>query len=398
MDQRDTPLAGIRIVELSHVLAGPICGLMLADMGAEVIKVERPDKGDAQRWDVSNDDRLGSDSASFFMVNRGKDSVAIDLKGEDGKVALWELIATADALVENYRVGVLDKLGFGYEDVKARFPGLVYCSISGYGRSGPWADRGGFDLIMQGMSGLMSFTGDAGASHPTKCGAPITDIATGVLAALGVVAALMRRMHSGNGDLVEASLLETGVMFTYLQSALVLAGADDPKPLGTGYPTYTPYEAYEAADGWIAFGTTAGEASWRALLEILELTEITDDPRFVSTQTRVEHREALRALITARLIQKPREHWVEALSAAGLPCGPVMKISEMMQHPQIVARNVFDDYPHPEVGTFKAIRSPIRFAEADHPQKKGAPQLGEKGIVSQSGVTIVKPDIADLRG
>jgi len=382
MDHKDTPLAGIRIVELSHVLAGPICGLMLADMGAEVIKVERPNGGDAQRWDVSEEDKLGSDSASFFMINRGKDSVTIDLKSDEGKVALWDLIASADALVENYRVGVLDKLGFGYEDVKARFPGLVYCSVSGYGRSGPWSDRGGFDLIMQGMSGLMSFTGDAGATHPTKCGAPVTDIATGVVAAMGVVAALLRKMRTGKGDLVEASLLETGVMFTYLQSALVLAGADDPKPLGTGYPTYTPYEAYEAADGWVAFGTTAGAESWQNLLEILDLTHIADDPRFATTQTRVAHRNDLRDLITGQLRREPREHWVEALTEAGMPCGPVLKVSEMMYHPQIVARQVFEDYPHPDVGSFKAITCPVRFTEAERPEKKGAPRLGEKGIVS----------------
>lgn len=326
---------------------------------------------------------MGADSASFFMVNRGKDSITIDLKSDEGKAALWDLIASADALVENYRVGVLDKLGFGYEDVKARCPGVVYCSISGYGRSGPWAERGGFDLIMQGMSGLMSFTGDVGARHPTKCGAPITDIATGVVAAMGVIAALMRKMRTGHGDLVEASLLETGVMFTYLQSALVLAGADDPKPLGTGYPTYTPYEAYEAADGWIAFGTTAGPDSWQSMLKILDLSHIQDDPRFATTQTRVENREALRVLITGQLRGKPREHWVEELSAAGLPCGPVLKVSEMMEHPQIVARKVFDDYPHPDVGTFKAINCPVRFTEAERPPKKGAPHLGEAGLVKK---------------
>lgn len=286
-------------------------------------------------------------------------------------------------MVENYRVGVLDKLGFGYEDVKARHPDLVYCSVSGYGRSGPWSDRGGFDLIMQGMSGLMSFTGDAGATHPTKCGAPITDIATGVVAAMGVVAALMRKMRTGRGDLVEASLLETGVMFTYLQSALVLAGGDDPKPLGTGYPTYSPYEAFEAADGWIAFGTTAGPKSWDTLLDLLDLKEIADDPRFATTQTRVQHREALRDLITRQLQQKPREHWVETLAAVGIPCGPVLKISEMMAHPQITARDVYDDFPHPDIGRFKAITCPVRFAEAERPVKKGAPRLGESGAVGE---------------
>ena len=382
MNDLDTPLAGIRVVELSHVLAGPICGLMLADLGAEVIKVERPPKGDGQRWDVSADDTLGTDSASFFMINRGKDSVVLDLKSAADKAALWDLIGSADCLVENYRVGVLDKLGFGYDAVKARYPGIVYCSISGYGRSGPWAQRGGFDLIMQGMSGIMSFTGDKGSTHPTKCGPPITDIAAGVLAALGVVAALLRKVRTGNGDHVETTLLETGVMFTYLQTALALASGVDPKPMGTGYPTYTPYEAFEAADGWIAFGTTAGRESWLKLLDILDLTDIADDPRFATTADRVANRDALGALLTERLRTEPRDHWVERLNAAGMPCGPVLTISEMLQHPQVVARGAIADYPHADLGSAKAIACPIRFQDAEAPIKKSAPLLGQKGVVS----------------
>ena len=385
MSDLDTPLAGIRVIELSHVLAGPICGLMLADLGAEVIKVERPPKEDGQRWDVSADDSLGSDSASFFMINRGKDSVALDLKSEADKATLWQLIASADCVVENYRVGVLDKLGFGYEEVKARHPGIVYCSISGYGRSGPWSKRGGFDLIMQGLSGIMSFTGDKDSSHPTKCGPPITDIAAGVLAALGIVSALFRKFRTGKGDHVETTLLETGVMFTYLQTALTMANGINPKPMGTGYPTYTPYEAFEAEDGWIAFGTTAGNESWLKLLEILELTEIADDPRFAATAERVENRDALGELLTGRLRTRRRDYWVEKLSEAGMPCGPVLKISEMIEHPQIVACEIIADYPHAERGTAKAIACPIKFHEADVPVRKSAPLLGQKGIVSVTG-------------
>ena len=353
---------------------------MLADLGAEVIKVERPPKGDGQRWDVSADDRLGSDSASFFMINRGKDSVVLDLKSETDKAELWALIGSADCLVENYRVGVLDKLGFGYDAVKERYPGIVYCSISGYGRSGPWANRGGFDLIMQGLSGILSFTGDKGAEHPTKCGPPITDIAAGVLAALGVVSALLRKARTGKGDHVETTLLETGVMFTYLQTALTLASGVDPKPMGTGYPTYTPYEAFEAEDGWIAFGTTAGNESWLRLLEILDLSEIADDPRFATTAARVENREALGELLTARLRTRERDFWVERLTEAGMPCGPVLKVSEMMQHPQVVAREIIADFPHAELGSAKAIACPVRFSEADPPPRKSAPPLGRKGV------------------
>ncbi len=380
MSQPDTPLAGIRVIELSHVLAGPICGLMLADLGAEVIKVERPPRGDAQRWDVSADDRLGSDSATFFMVNRGKDSVVLDLKTDEGGQALWDLIASADCIVENYRTGVLDRLGFGHKAVRQKYPGIVYCSVSGFGQSGPWSDRGGFDLIMQGMSSIMTFTGDKGSTHPTKCGAPITDIGAGVLAALGVVSALYRKQKTGNGDHVEATLFETGIMFTYLQTALTLATGTNPKPLGTGYATYTPYEAFEAQDGWLAFGTTADDQSWRALLELLELEHIADDPRFASTPDRVANREALYELLTERLKRKPRDYWVEKFTEVGIPCGPVLQTSEMIRHEQVTARKIIADFPHQELGSVRAIACPIRFAEAEMPEPKSAPLLGQKAV------------------
>jgi len=239
---------------------------------------------------------------------------------------------------------------------------------------------------MQGMSGIMSFTGDKGSTHPTKCGPPITDIAAGVLAALGVVSALFRKIRTGKGDHVETSLLETGVMFTYLQTALALATGVDPQPMGTGFPTYTPYEAFEAVDGWIAFGTTAGNENWLKLLEILELTDIADDPRFATTPDRVANRDALGALLTERLRTRPREYWVEKLNQAGMPCGPVLKISEMVQHPQIVEREIIAYYPHAELGSAKAIACPIKFRKADTPIKKSAPLLGHKGIVSGAGL------------
>ncbi len=385
---RDTPLAGVKVVEISHVLAGSICGLMLADLGAQVVKVERPPHGDGQRWDVSDDDRLGSDSASFFLLNRGKDSVVLDLKTEAGRDDLWALLDAADVLVENYRVGVLDRLGFGHEEVSARLPGIVYCSISGYGRSGPWAERGGFDLIMQAMSGILSFTGDEHSDHPVKCGPPVTDIAAGVLGALGVVSALYRKARTGKGDLVETSLLETGVMFTYMQTAMALASQVDPRPMGTGYPNYTPYEAFQAADGWIAFGTTAGSKGWRKLLETLDLLDIEDDARFATVTKRVRNREVLYALLTKRLIEQPRGHWVERFADAGIPCGPVLTVSEMLTHPQVLAREMIADFPHAELGTAKAIACPIKFKHADTPIPKGAPPLGQCGPMYSKAVPV----------
>ncbi|MCP4388152.1 MAG: CoA transferase, partial [Gammaproteobacteria bacterium] len=298
----------------------------------------------------------------------------------EGRQALWDLIATADCLVENYRVGVLDKLGFGYEAVRQKHPDLVYCSISGFGQTGPWADRGGFDLIMQGMSSIMTFTGDKGSTHPTKCGAPITDIGAGVLGALGVVSALYRKQRTGKGDHVEASLLEAGIMFTYLQTALTLATGTNPKPLGTGYATYTPYEAFEAKDGWLAFGTTAGDASWRKLLELLDLEKIADDPRFASTADRVANRDSLAEMLTERLRRKPRDYWVKRFDEAGIPCGPVLTTSEMIRHEQVTARQIIADFPHAELDSAKAIDCPIRFAEADKPEPKSAPLLGRNAV------------------
>lgn len=222
-EAKDTPLAGVRVVEMSHVLAAPTCGLMLADLGAEVIKVERPPRGDTQRWDTAEEDRLGRESASFVQVNRGKKSVCLDLKTRKGQDQLHELLSQADVFLENYRPGVLDRLSFGYGRLKTLYPSLVYCSISGFGRSGPMAKQGGFDLMAQAMSGIMSITGEDGSERPGKCGPPVTDIAAGLLAAIGILAALHRQRRTGKGELVETSLFEAGIMLTYWQSAVAFA-------------------------------------------------------------------------------------------------------------------------------------------------------------------------------
>ena len=264
------PLSGLGVIELSHILAAPTCGLMLADLGADVIKVERPPKGDMTRWDTVDEDRMGEETASFMTVNRNKRSLALDLKSEGGKEVLGRLLRNADVLVENYRPGVLDRLGFGYDALKERCPRLVYCSISGYGRTGPWAERGGFDLVAQAMSGLMSITGEGPDRPPAKCGSPMTDIGAGILAAMGILAAVHERERTGAGQLVDTSLLEAGIAFTYWQSALVFASGLTPRAMGSAHPLYAPYRAFETADGWIALGTS-NEANWRRLLDALDL-------------------------------------------------------------------------------------------------------------------------------
>ena len=371
----DTPLAGLKVVELSHVLAGPICGLMLANMGAEVVKIERPPKGDSQRWDVAAEDSLGSDSATFFALNRGKRSRVLDLKAEPDRAALRRIIERSDVLIENYRVGVLDRLGFGYAEVSKRQPQLVYCSLSGFGRTGPWADRGGFDLVAQAMSGIMSFTGPEGEESPIKCGPPVTDIMTGILAAMGVLAALQRRARTGKGDHVETSLLDAGVMLTTLQSALALASSTVPAPMGTAHPLYAPYQCYQTADGWIALGT-ANEPNWRRLLGVLDAEALAHDAKFATTQARVKNRHDLTAALTARMRNQKRDDLVEKLTTAGVPCGPVLTVQEMLEHPQVRARALVLDAPHSELGNAKTIGFPLKFARASLPELLPAPPLG----------------------
>lgn len=370
------PLCGLRIVELTHVLAGPICGLMLADMGAEVIKVERPPAGDGQRWDVASEDTVGPYSASFSTLNRNKRSVVLDLKTVEDREILLELLGSADALVHNYRGGVLERLGLGYEEISKRFPSLIYCTISGFGTTGPWASRGGFDLVAQAMSGVMTFTGPEYGSEPIKCGVPLTDIAGGVLLAMGMLAALHRRSQTGLGDHVDTSLLEAGVMFTFLQSAVSLATGNVPKPMGSAHPLYSPYETYKAEGGWIALGT-ANEANWKRLVEILGRPELATDERFSTTPKRVENRTDLTAELSACLIAKTRDAWVEELSAAGIPCGPVLNVPEMLSHPQVLAREMIVEVEHEAFGSYRAIGCPIKFRNAGLAKPRAAPLLNE---------------------
>jgi crotonobetainyl-CoA:carnitine CoA-transferase CaiB-like acyl-CoA transferase len=370
------PLAGLRVVELSHILAAPTCGLMLADLGADVVKIERPPKGDMTRWDTIEEDRMGAETASFMTVNRNKRSLALDLKSEAGKAVLGRLLARADVLVENYRPGVLDRLGFGYDELKARCPRLVYCSITGYGRSGPLAERGGFDLVAQAMSGLMSVTGEGPDRPPVKCGSPMTDIGAGILAAMGILAAVHERERSGRGQLVDTSLLEAGIAFTYWQSALVFASGMTPRAMGSAHPLYAPYQAFETADGWIALGTS-NEANWRRLLDALDLPALGEDPRFRDADARMKNRAALEALLAERFRTRSTEAWLAALEPVGIPLGPVLTVNEMHDHPQVRAREMVTEVEHSRLGPVPALGCPVKFSTQPSIRKRGAPLLGE---------------------
>src|SRR5215475_8170119 len=256
---RSGPLSGMKVIELAHIMAGPVCGLMLADMGASIIKVEKHPGGDDSRGFLPP--AIEGESAAFMMMNRNKRGIALDLKTDAGKEVLRRLLADADAVIENYRTGTMERLGFGYETLRKSNPGLIYCSLSGFGRTGPYAERGGFDLIAQGMSGLMSITGEGPGRPPVKCGAPVTDITAGILAAMGILAAYTHRLKTGEGQAVDTSLFEAGIVHTYWQSAICFATGVPPGPMGSAHPLSAPYQAFQTADGWITIGA-ANQANW----------------------------------------------------------------------------------------------------------------------------------------
>lgn len=368
------PLAGLKVIELCHVMAGPVCGLMLADMGAEVIKVEKmPDGDDTRRMAPP---RIEDQSAAFMMMNRNKRGIAVDLKNEDGRNVLHRLLAGADIVTENYRRGTLERLGLGYEALRKDNPRLIYCAISGFGRSGPYADRGGFDLIAQGMSGLMSITGEGPGRPPVKVGAPVTDITAGILAAMGVLGALHARSRTGEGQMVDTSLFEAGIVQTYWQSAIALATGIAPGPLGSAHPLNAPYEAFETADGWITIGA-ANQASWLRLIEVLKRQDLTEDPRFQENAGRIQNREALARALAAEFKSRGSAEWLAVLECAKVPAGPVFDILEMQSDPQTIAREMVVETAHTSLGPVKTLGAPVKFSATPAAVRRGAPFFGE---------------------
>ena len=367
------PLAGIRVVELAHVMAGPVCGRMLADMGADVVKVEPPGGGDPTR--AFAPPRMGGDSAAFVMMNRNKRGMVIDLKAESGRQAARRLLARCDVVIENFRAGVMEGLGLGYESLRAENAGLVYCQITGYGRTGPLASHRGFDLIAQGMTGLMSVTGEGAGRPPVKCGPPLTDITAGILGAMGVVTALYARERTGLGQRVDTSLYEAGIVQTFWQSAVALATGESPGPLGSAHPLAAPYEALPTADGWITIGGW-NQVNWVRLVNALGLDGLTSDPRFATNAGRMANLRALREVLSERLRTATTAAWLERLDGANVPAGPVSSILEMLRHPQTAAREMVVEVPQGE-GTAEALGMPVKFSQAPASVERGAPKTGE---------------------
>ena len=389
------PLAGVRVVELAHIMAGPVCGLMLADMGADVIKVERLPRGDGTRGFVPP--AVGSESAAFMMLNRGKRGVALDLRSEEGRDVVRTLLKDADVVVENFRVGTMEKMGLGWAALSELNPRLVYCQITGFGRSGPLSEQGGFDLIAQGYSGLMSITGEGPGREPVKVGAPVTDITAGILAAFGVSTALVERARTGRGRLVDTSLFEAGITQTYWQSAIALATGSSPGPLGYAHPLAAPYQAFRTADGWINVGAS-NEPTWAGLLRALGHPELGADARFRTNRDRMENLVALVAELSPVFEERTSDDWLAALAAEGVPAGPIASVGEMLEHAHTRARGMVVEAEHPTAGAVRSLGGPVKLwgedapepganADADARSVSPAPMLGQhtREVLGEAG-------------
>ena len=367
------PLAGVKVLELAQIMAGPTCGMMLADLGADVIKVERvPGGDDTRRMDRPE---VNGESASFMAMNRNKRGIALNLKLPAAQDALKRMAAKADVVTENYRKGTMEKLGVGYEDLRRVNPGIIYCSISGYGRTGPYADKGGFDLIAQGASGLMAVTGEPGRA-PVKSGGPVCDINAGLLGALGVVSAYVHRLKTGEGQLVDTSLFEAGIQQMYWQAAIYFATGESPGPTGSAHILSAPYQAFRAADGWLTIGG-ANQANWERLVGVLGAPELLKDARFASNAERMKNLPALTAALEPHIENWRTHELLAALDKAGVPCGPINSIADMATDPHTRAREMVVELEHPRAGRTRALGLPVKLSRTPGKVTRPAPLMGQ---------------------
>ncbi len=383
MSTSSGPLKGLRVIELAHIMAGPVCGMMLADMGADVIKVEKPTGDDSRRFVPPE---IEGEAAAYMMMNRNKRGIALNLKDPDALEILRRLLAKADVVIENYRKGTMEKLGLSYEELAKVNPRLIYCEISGFGRTGPYAERGGFDLIAQGMAGLMSITGEGPGRPPVKVAAPISDINAGILAAMGVCAAYANVLQTGLGQKVDTSLFEAAIVQTYWQSAIAFATGDKPEPLGSAHPLNAPYQAFQTSDGWINVGA-ANQSNWLRFLGVIGAPELNEDARFASNAERIRNLPALVDILNGYLSQETTETWLDRMEEAALPAGPVNDILQMHADPQARARDMIVELDHPTAGKVETLGHPVKFSRTPGSVERASPLLGQhtKEVLSELG-------------
>ncbi|HCP22677.1 MAG: CoA transferase [SAR202 cluster bacterium] len=366
-------LSGMVVLDLTQIMAGPYCTMTLADMGADVIKVEKPNGGDDNR-------RMGPPfikdwSAGFLALNRNKRSLAVDLRSEDGQAMFKKLVETADAVVENFRPGVMERLGLGYDALAAIRPSLVYCSVSGFGNTGPDAKKGGFDLVAQGVSGLMSITGHPGMP-PAKVGVPITDISAGLLAANGILAAYIHALKTGQGQQVDTSLMEAGVAYTVWESSVYFADGEVPGPLGSAHRVSAPYQALRTKDGYLNIGA-ATQPTWEQLCRAIGAEALIEDERFKLPGDRKAREEELASLLEETFTTDTTSHWLKMLEEAGVVAGPIYDMAQVYKDPQVLARQMLVDLEDPDLGTIHNIGIPVKLSVTPGEVRTRAPMLGE---------------------
>jgi formyl-CoA transferase len=387
------PLSGVRVVELAHVMAGPVGGLLMADMGADVIKVEKLPGGDDTRRTTPPE--INGESASFMILNRNKRGIAVNLKTPEGVEVVKRLVGQADVVIENYRPGTMEKMGLGYAALNEINPGLVYCKITGFGTSGPYAGRAGYDLISQGMSGLMGLTGEGPGRPPVKVGVPVGDVTAGILAATGVLAAYIERLRTGRGQFVDTSLLEASLVHTYWPAAMAFATGRSAEPMGSAHPVAAPYQAFPTQDGWINIGAIS-QANWERIAIVLEMPSLLEDSRFASNGARMSHRDQLVEIMSSVLKQRATEAWVEAFERAGVPAGPVKTMTQVLADPQVKARDMIVQVEHPVAGNVSALGCPIKFSGGSGVTSRGAPLYGQHTHEVLAELGFAEPDIERL--
>jgi crotonobetainyl-CoA:carnitine CoA-transferase CaiB-like acyl-CoA transferase len=368
------PLEGVRVLDVSQVMAGPFACMLLGDLGADVVKIEPPKGGDQTRGAMGFKLK-GDDSLGFLNMNRNKRSVALNLKSDAGREAMWRLVKAADILVENYRPGVMQRLGFGHEACLAANPGLVYASISGFGQDGPWADRPGFDLMAQAMSGVMSVTGYPGGP-PVKCGVPVADIGCALFAVYAILGAYIGRQRTGQGQYIDAALFDAAMAFSVWDICDYWGTGKPPEPLGTANKMTAPYQAMAASDGHFVMGAN-NQKLWRELCRVIGRTELADDARFATIALRLANRAALQDELERTFRLLPKDHWVQALLAAGIPAGPILTYPEAFDSEHGRARRLRMELSHPVEGTAPCIGFPVKLRGTPQQVRRHPPLLGE---------------------
>ena len=367
------PLDGIKVLDLTQFLAGPYCTMVLSDMGADVTKVERFPSGDDSR-------RMGpfvnGESYPSAMPNRNKKSLALDLKAEKGKAIFLELAKRADVIVENFRPGVTRKLGIDYESIEKINPGIIYCSISGFGQNGPYSQKGGFDIIAQGVSGFMRMTGEPD-SRPVKVGIALNDIAAGSAALYGILGAYIHKMKTGEGQYLETSLVDAGLAWTIWESGAFFGSGELPLPTGTRHRRSTPYQAYQTKDGYVTIGAGSQRLWERLCRSVIDRPDLIDDPRYIDLNTRMAHINELEKELEAILIHQTTSYWVERLDAAGVPGGPVYTYDQTLSDPHVLAREMVVELEHPKIGSMKSLGIPVKFSKTPLSIRQAAPWVGQ---------------------